>query len=52
MKKRKKSDRVVKNVLQVGGILVKLGVIGLMVYTVVNRLQDVNGIEFFFTTWR
>ena len=53
-KKRKKTDRMVekiKKALKVLEILVKIGIVALGVYVVINRLQDINGIEFFFTTW-
>lgn len=53
-KKRKKTDRMVekiKKALKVLEIVLKVGILALGVYAVVNRLQDINGISFFFTTW-
>ena len=46
-KKRKK----VKKALKVLATVLKIGIVALGIYAVVNRLQDINGIEFFFTTW-
>ena len=54
-KKRKKNDQMVKKlkkVLKILEILVKIGISILCIYVFIDRLQDINGIEFFFTTWQ
>lgn len=32
--------------------LLKIGIIIVMVYVVVGRIQEVNGLSWFFTTWK
>lgn len=54
-KKRKKTDRMVKKlkkVLKILEILVKIAFWIICLYVFYKRCQEINGIEFFFTTWR
>lgn len=51
-KKTSRKKSTIKKLIKIIEILVKCGVIALSIYVIINRLQDVNGIEFFFTTWK
>ena len=50
MKTRKKKTKkiAIKRILKILEILVKIGISILCIYVFFDRLQDVNGIEFFF----
>ena len=49
-KKRKIIKKI--SVLKLLGIILKVSIIIICVYAIVNRIQDVNGLDFFFTTWK
>ena len=50
--KKRKQKKDVKKIMKVLGIIGKIAIIVLFFYVVFDRLQDVNGLSFFFTTWR
>lgn len=50
--KKRKQKKNIKKVMQVLGIIGKIAIVLLFFYVVFDRLQDVNGLSFFFTTWR
>lgn len=50
MKKTKKKYKF--NIMKLLENLFYLFVIGITVYAVYNRIQDINNIDFFFTTWK
>lgn len=47
-KKGIKIDRIVKLL----GVIAKMVIIGIFVYVIIDRCGDINGIDFFFTTWK
>lgn len=54
---RKKKKRVKKGVqferiVKLLGFISKMVIIGIFVYVVISRVQEVNGLGWFFTTWR
>jgi hypothetical protein len=51
-KKKENQKITIKRVLKIIEILIKCSVIVLSIYAIINRMQDINGIDFFFTTWK
>lgn len=49
--KKKKQKKNIKKMMQLLGIIGKIAIIVLFFYVVFDRLQDVNGLSWFFTTW-
>ena len=50
--RNKKVNRKRKiNVIKILGLLFKIILVFLMFYVVIDRVQDINGLSFFFTTW-
>ena len=51
MRKRKVNKKRKVNVIKILGLLFKIILVFLMLYVVINRVQDINGLGWFFTTW-
>lgn len=50
-KKRNTKKRYKISCKKILSLLVKIAVVFLMLYVVINRVQDINGLGWFFTTW-
>lgn len=51
MKSRKVNKKRKINVVKILGLFFKITLVFLMLYVVIDRVQDINGLEWFFTTW-
>lgn len=51
MRNKKVNKKRKVNILKILGLLIKITLVFLVLYVVINRVQDINGLSFFFTTW-
>lgn len=51
MRNKKVNKKRKVNIFKILGLLVKITLVFLMFYVVINRVQDINGLGWFFTTW-
>lgn len=51
MRNKKINKKRKINVVKILGLFLKIVLVFLVIYVVFNRCQEINGIEWFFTTW-
>ena len=51
MRNKKVNKKRKLNIFKILGLLIKITLMFLMFYVVIDRVQDINGLSFFFTTW-